>query len=138
MDNDCWILITHPTLNTASGFVLENFATAAAASFSESQTVDYFKTGTAAYCDYIWVQFVSPLSESEGLNRTLSGTWLSNVFDSGKASSVNFYWGTGPSGSADSGKPLGSVPDTGSTATLLAAGILVLAAGRRRLGLKVS
>ena len=102
--------------------------TVATASFSGSQAVDYFKTGTAAYCDYIWVQFVSPLSESEGLNRTLSGTWLSNVFDSGKASSVNFYWGPAPSGSADSGKPLGSVPDTGSTAALLGVGVFVLAA----------
>ena len=60
MDNDWWILITHPTLNTASGFVLENFSNAATASFSGSQTVDYFKTQTAAYCDYIWVQFVCP------------------------------------------------------------------------------
>ena len=137
-DNSWWIQITHPTLNTAPGFVLENFATAATASFSGSQTVDYFNTGTADYGDYAWVQFNSFLSGSEGLNGTLSGTWSSNVFDPGEASSVNFYWGTGLWGSPNSGLPLGSasrsVPDTGSTAALLGAGVFVLAAAKRRLG----
>ena len=64
-------------------------------SSSGSQTVDYFNTGTADYGDYAWVQFNSFLSGSEGLNGTLSGTWSSNVFDPGEASSVIFYWGTG-------------------------------------------
>lgn len=137
-DNSWWIIITHPTLNTAPGFVLENFASAATASFSGSQTVDFFKTGTEAVGDYLWVQFNSFLSGSEGLNGTLSGTWSSNVFDPEEASSVNFYWGTGESGYPGSGESLGSasqsVPDSGSTAALLGAGVAALAFARRRLG----
>ena len=137
LDNSWWIIITHPTLNTAPGFVLENFASAATASFSGSQTVDYFKTGTEVGGDYLWVQFNSFLSASEGLNGTLSGTWSSNVFNPGEASTVNFYWGTGGSGAPNSGIPLGSaslsVPDTGSTAVILGAGVVALAFARRRL-----
>ena len=138
LDNSRWIIITHPTLGTTPGFVLEDFASAATAGFSGSQTVDYFKTGTADFGDYLWVQFNSFLSASEGLNGTLSGTWSSNVFDPGEASTVNFYWGTGGSGAPNSGIALGSaslsVPDTGSTAALLGAGVAALAFARRRLG----
>ena len=137
-DNSWWIIITHPTLNTAPGFVLENFAPAATASFSGSQTVDFFKTGTEAVGDYLWVQFNSFLSGSEGLNGTLSGTWSSNVFDPGEASSVNFYWGTGESGYPGSGESLGSasqsVPDSGSTAALLGVCVAALAFARCGLG----
>ena len=144
-DNSWWIIITHPTLNTAPGFVLENFAIPATASFSGSQSIKWdefagywFHTGDAAGGDYMFVQFDSALSGSEGLNGTLSGTWSSNVFDPGEASSVNFYWGTEGSQLVTSGTALGSAsrsaPDTGSTAALFGAGLVVLAFARRRLG----
>ena len=85
------------------------------------------------------VQFGGNFSGSEGLNGTLSGTWSSTVFDPGEASTLKFYWGVKSVISAkNSGEYLGSastsVPDTGSTAALLGAGVAALAFARRRLG----
>ena len=140
-----YLIITNPTLNTAPGFVLANFAIPATASFSGSQSIKFdefagywFHTGTEEAGDYLFVQFDSALSGSEGLNGTLSGTWSSDVFDPEEASSVNFYWGTNGM-TVESGELLGSaslsaVPDSGSTAALLGAGVVALAFARRRLG----
>jgi hypothetical protein len=117
---------------------LVNFAYSDTESFSGSQEIRFLVTGNQAYGDYLYVQFDSHLSGGEGLNGTLSATWSSNVFDPGEASSVNFFWGSGPSGNPASGVSLGSastsVPDTGSTAALLGAGVAALAFARRRLG----
>ena len=137
-DNAHWLIITHPTLNTTPGFVLENYQMADPASFSGSQTVSYFTTGNSDYGDYAGVVFTNVLSGFESLNGTLSGTWSSAVFDPGEASSVNFYYGTDELGGLTTGVFLGSasrsVPDTGSTAALLGVGVFALAAARRRLG----
>ena len=137
-DNAHWLIITHPTLNTTPGFVLENFEIADPASFSGSQTVSFFKTGNSVSGDYAWVQFTNVLSGGESLDGTLSGTWSSAVFDPGEASSVKFYYGTDELGGLTTGVFLGSasrsVPDTGSTAALLGAGVVALAFARRRLG----
>ena len=48
-DNAHWLIITHPTLNTTPGFVLENFVNAASMSFSGSQTVSFFKNNFSLY-----------------------------------------------------------------------------------------
>tara|TARA_B100001093_G_scaffold428592_1_gene423463 strand:+ start:96 stop:623 length:528 start_codon:yes stop_codon:yes gene_type:complete len=133
------LIITNPTLNTSPGFVLGEDVSADTASFSGSQTVNYFRAGDQPIGDHLFVVFNSALSETEGLNGTLSGTWSSAVFDPAEVSSVNFYWGTNEVESPTGGIALGSaslsaVPDTGSTAALLGAGVMALAFARRRLG----
>ena len=137
-DNAHWLIITHPNVNTNPGFVLEDFAIAATASFSGSQTVSFFKTGNSAAGDYAWVEFTNVLAGLESLNGTLSGTWSSAVFNPNEASSVNFYYGTDEYGALTTGVFLGSasrsVPDTGSTAALLGVGVIALGFARRRLG----
>ena len=133
------LIITNPTLNASPGFVLGDDVSADTASFSGSQTVNYFRAGDQAIGDNLFVVFNSALSGTEGLNGTLSGTWSSAVFDPEAVSSVNFYWGTNEVQSPTGGIALGSaslsaVPDTGSTASLLGVGVFVLATARRRLG----
>ena len=63
-DVPSYLIITHPTLNTAPGFVLENFAIPATASFSGSQSIKWdefagywFHTGTEEAGDYLFVRF---------------------------------------------------------------------------------
>ena len=74
----------------------------------------------------------------DSLNGTLSATFPNNTFNPSGASSINVYFGDGTT--IQSGVYLGSlsnpayVPDTGSTAALLGAGVAALAFARRRLG----
>ena len=81
------------------------------------------------------------LSAGNTVTSAISITWSgSNAFDPSAISSLLLTWGyDGISESYPYGDPQGTtstpaVPDTGSTAALLGAGVFVLAAVRRRLG----
>jgi hypothetical protein len=133
------IFITNPTLSSDPGFVTGGtFAQATAFNFSGSQSLDRIALGNQTFGDYFYVVFSQALIAGAALEGTLDGSWTNTAFDPNAVTSLNFYWGY-VADTTDSGELLGSaslsaVPDTGSTAALLGAGVFVLAAVRRRLG----
>ena len=134
-----YIMITNPTVSSDPGFVTGGkFVLATAFNFSGSQSLVNMPLGNQAVGDYFYVIFSQALIGGAALEGTLDGSWTNTAFDPNAVTSLNFYWGTDGS-NPDSGEFLGSaslpaVPDTGSTAALLGAGVFVLAAARRRLG----
>ena len=78
------------------------------------------------------------MTQGSDFTGTLTSSWSSTVFDPNAVSELNVYWGYETSNNYTSGSLLGSassaVPDTGSTAALLGAGVAALAFARRRLG----
>ena len=125
------------------GFVTGELLTSITSGFPGSQGVAHLYTGSVY--DYLYIDFygnIPALPDLPGLNvgdpliGTVSGNWSSTAFDPSAVTSVNFYWGTGPSGLPNSGISLGSasIPDSGSTAALLGVGVVALAFARRRLG----
>ncbi len=94
------------------------------------------QVNTAIGGPFSWVGFQA----GDSLNGTFSATFPNNTFNLSGASSVNVYLGDGGGPTMQSGVYLGSlsnpayVPNTGSTAALLGAGVVALAFARRRLG----
>tara|TARA_B100001093_G_scaffold100547_1_gene92624 strand:+ start:57 stop:617 length:561 start_codon:yes stop_codon:yes gene_type:complete len=134
-----YLYITNPTVSSAPGFVTGSLGVSATGlNFSGSQTVSEMTLGHPMFGDYFYVRFSTDLVGGDALEGTLNGSWPNTAFDPNAVTSLNFYWGTGGV-SVDDGELLGSaslsaVPDTGSTAALLGAGVAALAFARRRLG----
>ena len=88
--------------------------------------------------DYFFAAFANDLVSGSTLEGTLAGSWSSTVFDPNAVTSLEFWWGfNGPdptSGTLLGSASLSAVPDKGSTAALLGAGVVALAFARRRLG----
>jgi len=91
--------------------------------------------------DALILRFNDPLSDGDTVTSAFSVTWSgSNVFEPSAVSSLLLTWGLdGIGGPYPFGEPqgttsTGTVPDTGSTAALLGAGVAALAFARRRLG----
>jgi len=137
--NPSHIFITNPTVSSDPGFVTGGgFVEATAFNFSGSQSLSFTRLGNQAFGDYFFVTFSQALNGGAALEGTLEGSWTNTAFDPTAVTSLNFYWGY-DGGNPEGGELLGSaslsaVPDSGSTAALLGAGVFVLAAVRRRLG----
>ena len=133
------LFIVNPSLFANPGFTIIEYKAATTKNFSGSPSLTADSMGTyGGGFDYLAAIFASELQLGNPLEGTLIGSWSANVFDPSAVTSLNFYWGNNGEGPA-TGTLLGSaslsaVPDTGSTAALLGAGVFVLAAARRRLG----
>jgi hypothetical protein len=138
------LYIVNPNESADPGFAGPAHAEATTKNFSGSPSLssDMGKYGgifgTNAGADFVFVIFASDLIAGSQLNGNLVGSFSSTVFDPSAVTSLNFYWGfngPGPTTGTLLGSPsLSAVPDTGSTAALLGAGVFALAAARRRLG----
>ena len=136
------LFIVNPSQYADPGFAIVGGADATTKNFSGSPSVSSssgsFSTPSGGPWDYILVIFASELVLGSTLEGTLAGSWSSTVFDPNAVTSLNFYWGynaTGPAtGTLLGSASLSAVPDTGSTAALLGAGVVALAFARRRLG----
>ena len=130
------LFIVNPNRFAAPGFAIAVGAVATTGSFSGSPSATSIRTPGS--WDYIDLIFASDLVVGSPLEGTLVGGYSSTTFDPVAVTSLNFYWvfnypdpASGPLlGSAS----LSAVPDAGSTAALLGAGVVALAFARRRLG----
>jgi hypothetical protein len=102
--------------------------------------ISFFANGLLSG-DGVSILFTSTLSAGDTVTSAISLTWSgTNAFDPSAVSSLLLIWGDdGYPGSYPFGDPQGTtstsaVPDTGSTAALLGAGVAALAVARRRLG----
>ena len=133
------ILITNPTVSSDPGFVTGGkYVQATAFNFSGSQSLNDMYLGNQVAGDYFLARFSQDLIANAALEGTLDGSWTNTAFDPNAVTSLNFYWGY-VGVNIEGGELLGSaslsaVPDTGSTATLLGAGVVALAFARQRLG----
>ena len=89
---------------------------------------------------FLSFDFKDELSDGDTVTSAISITWSgSNIFDPSAVSSLLLTWGGDDGSGYPFGDPQGTtstsaVPDTGSTAALLGAGVAALAFARRRLG----
>ncbi|MDG2254892.1 MAG: VPDSG-CTERM sorting domain-containing protein, partial [Opitutaceae bacterium] len=102
--------------------------------------ISFFANGLLSG-DGVSILFTSTLSAGDTVTSAFSVTWSgSNVFDPSAVSSLLLTWGDDgiggpyPFGDPQGTTSTGTVPDTGSTAALLGAGVAALAFARRRLG----
>lgn len=133
------LAIVNPDKFESPGFVTT--PTTLASSISGPKSINQIGTGnTATYGDYFYIRLNNDLATGEGINGTFTAQWSSAVFDPIKVESLNFYWGSGPTGDVTGGTFLTSAPvnvPEPSTWALLGLGALVLgcAARRRQRGL---
>ena len=134
------LFIVNPSQFANPGFTIIEFAEATTKNFSGSPSLlaGPMVFGTISGFDYLYVNFAIQLHLGNPLEGTLVGSWSGNVFDPSAVTSLNFYWGyngDGPTtGTLLGSASLSAVPDTGSTAALLGAGVAALAFARRKLG----